>query len=104
MKKRVLSFALAVLMVVACVPAIALGSSAVSVYDNVLAGLTGTRSDGSTTKKVTDGNTSDYYDMSPLWWGPEGSVGHPELAYGPEENPCYLDYDLGREVAVVQSE
>jgi hypothetical protein len=99
MKKRVLSFAMAVVMVVACVPAIALGSSAAT-YDNALAGLVGTCSDGYTTKQLTDGNTSEYYDMSPLWWGPDAAVADPSLAYGPEENPCYLDYDMGNDVAV----
>ena len=53
MKKRILSFALAVLMVVACVPAIALGSSAEAQYGNALAGLIGTCSDGETTKQLT---------------------------------------------------
>lgn len=63
MKKRILSFALAVLMVVACIPAVALPSLATSLDLSAdLVWYAG--NDGEVTEDVNDGNRGSYEDIS----------------------------------------
>ena len=94
MKKRILSFALAVLMIVACVPAVALSSSADDIiWRNVAEGKSVVDGRGYGVSNLTDGSTSGYHDLG--HWRPESGTNDPESAYPLAETTCYVEIDLG---------
>lgn len=64
MKKRILSFALALVMVLMTVPAMAVTTaSAAMVLTNVAEGISAKDGRGYNADSMTDGNTSDYHDL-----------------------------------------
>lgn len=91
MKKRILSFALALVMVLMTVPAMAVTTaSAAMVLTNVAEGISAKDGRGYNADSMTDGNTSDYHDLG--YWGK--TDGDPSSAYG-TSGSCYIEIDLG---------